>query len=369
MKRFIPSLFLLVFLGIIVGANSYLAIRFNFYFTPENGRIFNFVFPAITVFVIFGMMPLSNSTSRWGNICYILAATAMGVLLYLLLSVLVADFLHYFIPISPQNTGFIALALTFLISGYGIFNAWNIQLTKKVIGIDGLKKEINIMHLSDIHIGHFRGKRFLGKIVKKISRQNIDAVFITGDLFDGRFRFSHETLEPLTQLKVPVFFVEGNHDKYTGVKEIKGLLKELGIRVLENEICLWNELQIVGLNHMAADNNTYNMHASSNGHTIKSTLENLSPIKNKPAVLLHHSPDGIQYASEHGVDLFLAGHTHAGQLFPVKYVADLIFQYNKGLHNYNGTKLFVSQGAGTFGPPMRVGTKSEITRIQLKPKK
>jgi len=63
----------------------------------------------------------------------------------------------------------------------------------------------------------------------------------------------------------------------------------------------------------------------------------------------------------------LAGHTHAGQLFPIKYIANLIFTYNKGLHDFKGTKIFVSQGAGTFGPPMRVGTKSEIAVITLKP--
>ena len=109
------------------------------------------------------------------------------------------------------------------------------------------------------------------------------------------------------------------------------------------------------------------MHASANGSTIKSTLENLNIYKNKPSVLLHHSPDGIQYASEHNIDLYLCGHTHAGQLFPIKYLANLIFDYNRGLHHFNGTRIFVSQGAGTFGPPMRVGTKSEITLITLKP--
>jgi len=84
-------------------------------------------------------------------------------------------------------------------------------------------------------------------------------------------------------------------------------------------------------------------------------------------VLLHHSPDGIKYANQHGVDLYLAGHTHAGQLFPIKYIAKLIFDYNKGLRDYNGTKIYVSQGAGTFGPPMRVGTISELTLLKLKP--
>ena len=118
---------------------------------------------------------------------------------------------------------------------------------------------------------------------------------------------------------------------------------------------------------MAADSNTFSMHANGKGPTIKSTLASLNLFPGKPTVLLHHSPDGIQYANQHGVDLYLAGHTHAGQLFPIKYLAHLLFDYNKGLHVFKKTRIFVSQGAGTFGPPMRVGTKSEITVLTLKP--
>jgi predicted MPP superfamily phosphohydrolase len=178
-----------------------------------------------------------------------------------------------------------------------------------------------------------------------------------------------EELAPLKELEVPVYFVEGNHDKYSGVNTIKKYLAELGVDVLENEVTHFGELQIIGLNHMSADNKTFNMHASSEGPTIENTLASLNIFENKPTVLLHHSPGGIKYANQHGVDLYLAGHTHAGQLFPIKYIANLIFDYNKGLHNFKDTQLFVSQGAGTFGPPMRVGTKSEITVLTLIPEK
>ncbi|QGY44058.1 hypothetical protein GM418_10430 [Maribellus comscasis] len=367
MKRFFPLIFLLLFLAIIAGANIYLSRRFNFYFAIENTRLLYLAFPATTAFMVFGMMPLSNSTKRWGNIIYMLAAIVMGVLLYLILSVLLVEAVNIFAHFSPKNRGILALAITSLVSVYGVFNAWNVQVTQQEIGITGLSKEIRIMHLSDIHIGHFRGKIFLEKIVRKVNRQNVDAVFITGDLFDGVINLSKESLAPLTDIHKPIFFVEGNHDKYSGVQMVKNYLTEINIHVLENEIYHWNGLQIIGLNHMAADSETFNIHTTGQKNTIKSTLESLSPDKSKPTLLLHHSPDGIQYASNHGVDLYLAGHTHAGQLFPIKYIAGLIFQYNKGLHSFNETKLFVSQGAGTFGPPMRVGTKSEITRIHLKP--
>ena len=369
MKRFFPILFLILFLVVIIGANIYLAHRFNFYFAVGNSNIFYLVFPILSILMIFGMMPLSNSTSKPGQIIYILAAITMGTLLYLLISVFMVDLINLFVQISPQISGLAALALALAISGYGIFNAWNIQITSEEIELRELKKDVSVAHISDIHIGHFRGRKFLQRIVNKVNEQNVEAVFITGDLFDGRINLSKENLAPLSELKTPVFFVEGNHDKYTGVQIIKDYLREIGVRVLENEIVNWNGIQIIGLNHMRADNEALNIHATDKYMTIRNVLEKLSIDRLNPAILLHHSPDGIKYANQHGVDLYLAGHTHAGQLFPIKYIANLIFEYNKGLHSFEETKLFVSQGAGTFGPPMRIGTKSEITLLHLKPGK
>lgn len=367
MKQFFPLLFFIIFIGILVGANIYLARRFNFYFSIENTKILYFIFPALTAFMIFGVLPLSNTTNSFGSFIYMLAAVTMGVLLYLILSVTLVDLIKLFTNLSPKTYGLSVLTITFLISLYGILNSWNVQVTQQEIAMKGINSEIRAMHLSDIHIGHFRGENFLQKIVDKTNEQNVDVVFITGDLFDGRINLTMEELVPLTQLNAPVYFVEGNHDNYSGVQTIKKYLRETGVDVLENEVTHFSELQIIGLNHMRADNKSFNMHANDNGFTIQNVLSELNIFRGKPTVLLHHSPDGIQYANEYGVDLYLAGHTHAGQLFPVKYIANLIFDYNKGLYNFKGTKIFVSQGAGTFGPPMRVGTKSEITVITLKP--
>jgi uncharacterized protein len=367
MKALLPYLFIILFLGILTGANIYLASRFNFYFSIEKTKTFYYLFPVLTLMMIFGVMPFSNATSTAGSLVYMFSAITMGVLLYLILTVLAIDFINLFIKIPPKALGLSVLTITLLVSLYGIINSWNVQVTSKEITIKGLTKPVRAMHLSDIHLGHFRGKDFLQNIVNKTNDQNVDVVFITGDLFDGRIHLNKDELAPLTQLKAPVFFIEGNHDRYTGVKIIKDYLRQLNVTVLENEIINWGEMQIIGLNHMLADSETYNMHAAGNSSTIKGTLEKLPINKNMPAVLLHHSPDGIKYASENSVDLYLAGHTHAGQLFPIKYIADLIFKYNKGLHDFNGTKIFVSQGAGTFGPPMRIGTQSEITLLKLKP--
>ncbi|MFB6341032.1 metallophosphoesterase [Saccharicrinis sp. FJH62] len=367
MKSIVPFIFLTIFLGIITGAVIYLTHRFNWYFSIPYTRMLYPVFAVLALFMMFGVFTTANSVSLAGHIIYILAAMTMGLMLYLLISVILTDILRLFTGFKPLTYGLIVVILTLGINLAGTLNSWNTKVTHHTIPIKGLTQTVRAMHLSDVHLGHFRGKRFLHKLVSKTNAQNPDIVFITGDLFDGRYRLSKKDLQPLTDLKAPVCFIEGNHDKYTGVQTIKTMLRELGIQVLENNMTGFKDLQIIGLNHMAADDQTFNVHTQ-NGHaTIKSTLDKLSPDKSKPTVLLHHSPDGIKYASKHGVDLYLSGHTHAGQLVPIKYIAALMFQFNQGLHHYNGTTMFVSQGAGTFGPPIRLGTISEISLLTLQP--
>ena len=368
MRQIVPILFLVFFLAIIVSANIYLSKRFNFFFSIENTKILYFIFPALSVLMIFGMMPLSNTINGFGSLVYKTSAITMGFLLFLLLSVLVVDFAGIFLKTGATIKGFAALALTLSLTLGGIWNATNTKVKELEIPLPGLSAEIKAVQLSDVHIGHFCGTKTLEKIIALANSTNPDVVFITGDLFDGKIRLNDESFAPLGKLNAPVYFVEGNHDGYTGAAHIKQKLREIGVQVLENEVTHFSQLQIIGLNHMRADSSSVNMHAGATRATIQNTLEKLNLFPGKPTVLLHHSPDGIKYANQHGVHLYLAGHTHAGQLFPLNLIAKLMFDYNKGLHDYKGTKIYVSQGSGTFGPPMRIGTSSEIALFTLKPK-
>ena len=360
---------MIVFLAFVVGANIYLSRRFGYYFGIDNLRWIYLFFALTTVFMIAGLAGFTNSVSVPGSMLYKLAATIMGVVLYMLVSALLFHLISLFVKIKPDVQGLLMLVLAVTISLYGIINAYSTRVREIEIAVKNLSSETTIMHMSDIHIGHFRGIKFLGRLVKKTNRAEPDIVVITGDLFDGRIRLKQSVLEPLEELKAPAFFIDGNHDGYTGVKKVKELVRNSGLTVLENEVIDLGHLQLVGLNHMAPDSNTVGMHDPSGKETMKSIFPKLDIKPGKPAVLLHHSPDGIEFANKAGIDVYLAGHTHAGQLFPVNFVNDLIFKYNRGLNDYRGTKIFVSPGAGTFGPPMRVGTRSEINLIKLVPVK
>lgn len=355
---------LILFLGLLAGGNIYLSKRFAYFFQIEKVRQLYFLFAFFTLFMIAGVALFTNGLSLISTILYGSAAILMGFLLYLLLSTILIDLVNLIIKIKPGIQGIATISLAVGISVFGIWNSQNFRITEKNIQAWGITKDLKAVHLSDIHLGHFRGNGFMQKLVNETNRLNPDLIFITGDLFDGKIRINDQTFETLKNFEAPVYFVEGNHDVYSGTDTIKTLLKKNGINVLENELVLSHNLQIIGLNHLPADENSPGRQIKEN-HTIKSILNALETDTNRYTILLHHSPDGMFYANDKGVDLYLSGHTHAGQLFPVTLINELIFKYNRGEYNFYDTKIIVSEGIGTFGPPMRVGTKSEIIVLNL----
>ena len=368
MRNIIPLIALIVFLAFVVGVNIYLSKRFSWYFGISHINRLYIAFALVTVFMIGGLMVFTNSISPLGRIAYLLASISMGFTLYLIMSVLLVDLVHFLVKLKPVYYGITAISIALIITVAGIWHSYDLKTTSIEVPIKGITKEIRALHISDIHIGHFRGKNFILKIVDATKRLDIDVVFLTGDLYDGKIKLNTEVISPFEQLEVPIYFVEGNHDGYADSKRIKQELRESGIIVLENEVTDWGEFQIIGLDHMPADSQSVDMHSTEQHATMKTILPALDIDKEKPSILLHHSPVGIKYANQQGVDLYLAGHTHGGQLFPVNYIAKLMFPYNKGLYKYNGTNIYVSQGTGTFGPPLRVGTRSELAVIILKTK-
>jgi predicted MPP superfamily phosphohydrolase len=366
MKTLFPFLMFAVFLGTIYGATVYLSQRLNFFFDTQSIRTWYGIFILLVVFMVAGVITFSNTTNEFASFLYQVAAVTMGFFLYFLMTLLFVDLVNYFVKMPPRTVGISAIVITSLFIIVGVINSFNIKTTHVDIPLKGLTKNIKAVHLSDVHIGHFRGIKWMQQMVEKTNAENPDVVFITGDLFDGRINLTPEVLEPLRTISAPIYFVEGNHDGYSGVKEVKAYLREKGVRVLENEVERWNDLQIIGFNHMRPDSNSVDMHASK-GTTMQSVYPKLNIDQTRPTILLHHSPEGIEYANQYGVDLYLSGHTHGGQQFPVTLINELLFKYNRGLNDYMGTKILVSEGVGTFGPPIRIGTKSEIIVIHLKP--
>ncbi len=300
------------------------------------------------------------------HLLFCIFSELLGVLLYLLAMLIAVDIVQLFAHFSPRTFGLIVGGLTLMICTAATINAFIPRLTPVTVELPNLQQPVRAVQLTDTHLGHFRGRRHVQKLVDLVNKANPDIIFFTGDCFESPYNLNLKTLEPLKQLSAPVYFVAGNHDGYVGTDSVKTLLRQVGVRVLETETVEDHGLQIVGLDYMRADEQDGNaMHAPVGDATIENVSKTLIHKGELPIVVLHHNPCGGQYLEQAGVDLYLAGHTHGGQLYPLIWINDRLFQFNRGLYRFGNMQAYTSCGTGTFGPPMRLGTRSEITVMEL----
>lgn len=327
--------------------------------------------PLCTVTAIFvilavaGMMSLNASPNAFVGGIVTVAGLLFGFFIYLTFLLPVLDLLKRWIGLPNRTTAWLALGLALVISIIGTWRANDFIVTEIEISIAGLRQEVTLMHIPDMHIGHHRGRAYLEKIVNETNQRHPDLVLLNGDLVDSNAALEPGIMSALTRFEAPVYITTGNHEHYVDTQRALKIFAQYGGRILHNEAVETHGLQLVGLDYMNADENAFDLHAV-NKLTIKEELPKIPLAEDKPVVLMHHSPVGLEYVSAEGVSLMLSGHTHAGQIFPATLITPFLFPLNKGLHKHNGTYFFVSQGAGTYGPRMRLGSSNEINLIRLK---
>ncbi len=266
----------------------------------------------------------------------------------------------------PPNLGWLgvlALIFSFAYSAYGVFNAQKPRTKNITVEIKNLPsqwKNKKVVHISDVHLGHIFGKKFFGKLVREMNNWHPEAVFITGDLFDG-IENGFEYVAPMINLiEAPkgIFFVTGNHENYLGLEKVYRILKETKIKTFHDDMVLVDGLQIIGINYPDR------FVRKSVGKIIKS-IPGFDP--EGPSILLYHSPFQVKQAKRAGIKLQLSGHTHRGQIFPYGIITKIISRGNHyGLHQKGDFSVYTSSGVGTSVPAMRTGTAPEIVIITLK---
>jgi len=244
---------------------------------------------------------------------------------------------------------------------YGILNARRIRVRRIRVTLPGLPeiwRGRTALMLSDLHLGHINGARFCRKVVDLCAGLRPDIVFLPGDLFDGTKADARRLAAPLKELAVPlgIYFTTGNHDEFGGAEHYLTALRELGIRVLTNEMVVVDGLRIVGVPY---GDSTYPMR-------MRTTLNALQLDPQQPSILLNHVPNRLPIVEEAGISLQLSGHTHGGQIFPFTWMTRRVFgKFTYGLQRFGKLQVYTSYGAGTWGPPMRVGTLPEIVLLQF----
>ncbi|MFW6721223.1 metallophosphoesterase [Streptomyces sp. MAR4 CNY-716] len=233
----------------------------------------------------------------------------------------------------------------------------SVPLTKLPASAHGYR----IAVVSDIHLGPVLGRGHTQRIVDTINAQRPDLVAVVGDLVDGSVDHLGTAAEPLGQLEARdgSFFVTGNHEYFTGADgaaEWLDHLRELGLHPLENARTELAGFDLAGVNDVSGED-------VGRAPDFARALGDRDT--SRASVLLAHQPVVIHDAVDHGVDLQLSGHTHGGQMWPATYIAEAANPTLAGLERYGDTQLYVTRGAGAWGPPVRVGAPSDITMVRL----
>lgn len=255
----------------------------------------------------------------------------------------------------------ILFAIAATVGLFGLFNASWTRITRIRVRLEKLPETWRgrkAALVSDIHLGHVRNRNFLQRLVAKILREEPDLIFIAGDLYDGTAIDAHRAAEPLHQLTAPhgVYFVAGNHEQFGDDAKYLTAVEAAGVRVLKNERVTVDGLQIVGVPYRSA---------TSNGD-LASTLRDVPLDRERASILLTHAPDHPEIAEAAGFSLQLSGHTHLGQFIPWSWMARRVYrQFVYGLSRIGKMQVFTSSGAGTWGPPLRLGSNPEIVVLEF----
>lgn len=216
--------------------------------------------------------------------------------------------------------------------------------------------------VSDIHLGPLLGRGHTERLVRMINEQRVDLVAIVGDLVDGTVEELGEAAAPLRDLVSThgSFFVTGNHEYYSGAQPWLSELERLGVNPLRNERLA---IERAGAAFDLAGVNDVNGESFGDAPDFARALDGRDT--SRPVVLMAHQPVQVREAAKHGVDLQLSGHTHGGQMFPFHLAIGLQQPVRSGLETVDGTQVYTSNGAGFWGPPVRVGAPPEIAVVEL----
>jgi uncharacterized protein len=262
-----------------------------------------------------------------------------------------------------RSTAIVAGLTAASITGYGVrtalgpprINRWQTPMAKLPRAMDGTRLAV----VSDIHLGPLTGTRHVGRIVDLINSVQADIVCVVGDLVDGSVAELGRFARPLADIesRYGSYFVTGNHEYYSGFAPWVEEVASLGVRPLRNERVEIGGLDLAGVNDLGGTQ-------YDDGPDFGKALGNRDV--QRPVILMAHQPAAAHQAAPFGVDLQVSGHTHGGQMAPFNLLVKLEQPIVSGYGDVDGVPVYVTNGAGFWGPPVRVGAPPQVTVIELR---
>ena len=345
-----------------LGANAYIFIRLlqALSAVPTALRVaFAFLFwiAALALFVALIMRDVERCV--WlQRALFDVGSVWLVFVLYMTLATLCVDVAHLLFP-ATKLCLWHALSFTLLLLVYGYINYRNprietVEMASEKLACDSLR----VVAISDVHLGHGTTRSMLERYVKMLNSLDADVVLIVGDLIDNSIRPVRQATmnEVLSEIKAErgVYMALGNHEYISGVDECLDYLRSTPIVVLRDSVAeLESGVAIIGRD------DRMNRRRATTQELVQQVPDGLFTI------LLDHQPYEIAESERLGVDLHLSGHTHRGQVWPMNWLTDILYDQSHGLRQWGATQAYVMQGLSLWGPPFRIGTNSEIVVVDI----
>ncbi|MBI4180201.1 metallophosphoesterase [bacterium] len=275
-------------------------------------------------------------------------------------------------PFDPRRRRFLSRALAAGTIGVGVpslvYGVWKgfdapalLEIEVRQDRLPPAAHGLSLVQLTDLHVTTWTPEHFVSELVARTNALRPDVVVMTGDLVDG---LSHQILSKITPLgnlraRYGTYFVTGNHEYYVGFEDWSPILEKLGLRILHNRgTLIADAVYLAGV----PDRTAWHTKGAA-PPDFDQALRGAPP--DRPAVLLAHQPRDIDAAVAAGATLQISGHTHGGQIWPFGMLVMAAQPYLSGLHRHGSSQIYVSRGAGTWGPPIRIAAPPEIAKIIL----
>ncbi|MBU0506880.1 MAG: metallophosphoesterase [bacterium] len=277
-----------------------------------------------------------------------------GFIFFLFFAVLITHVISLMLPLGPRLTILIIFLLALSVVAYALIEGGRLHTKTISLTSSKITKPYSIVLLTDLHVGS-NSTSFLQKVVTRVNDLKPDFVTIVGDFID-RDNVTPDDIDMFKALNMPVYYTYGNHEFYVKKDTPEKAIEETQIILLRNKAVIHDELQIIGVDD-------YRRYRANLEKHMKDIVIN----PNKYSILLNHQPKEEDIPQSKGVDLILSGHTHGGQIFPFTLFVKLAYRYVYGLYDLGKTKLYVTSGAGIWGPRMRLGSQNEVVLINIVP--